>query len=78
MRPWCGLDRGPRRDEQLAYNRRALVEAASNDHLEAVRTLIAAKADVNTGLIQGEPALLRAVANGNLEMVRDLIAVGAM
>jgi ankyrin repeat protein len=47
------------------------MEASFNGHLEVVRALLAARADLNAGSI---PALYYAVAGGNLEVVRALLA----
>jgi ankyrin repeat protein len=51
----------------------ALVVAAKNDDLQAVRALIAKRANVNAPARDGSTALLWATYNSNLEMARVLI-----
>ena len=50
-----------------------LVVAAKNDDLQAVRALIAKRANVNEPARDGSTALLWATYNSNLEMARALI-----
>ena len=54
-----------------------LVAAAKDDDLQAVRALIAKRANVNEPARDGSTALLWATYNSNLEMARALIAAGA-
>ena len=54
-----------------------LVAAAKDDDLQAVRALIARRANVNELSRDGSTALLWAVFHSNLEMARALIAAGA-
>ncbi|HVH26664.1 MAG TPA: ankyrin repeat domain-containing protein [Vicinamibacterales bacterium] len=54
-----------------------LVDAARHDDLQAVRALIARRANVNEHARDGSTAILWAAANSNLEMARALIAAGA-
>ena len=54
-----------------------LVAAAKNDDLQAVRALIAKRANVNEPARDGSTALLWATYHSNLEMARALIAAGA-
>ena len=55
----------------------ALITAARNGDLQAVRALIARRADVNEPARDGSTALLLAVDNSHLEMTRALLAAGA-
>jgi uncharacterized protein len=61
----------------LAAGDNALVTAAREGNLTAVRDLIAKRADVNAPSRDGSTALLWAVYNSNLEMVRALLAAQA-
>jgi ankyrin repeat protein len=54
-----------------------LVTAARNDDLQAVRTLLAKRPDVNEHAPDGSTAILWATYHSNLEMARALIAAGA-
>jgi ankyrin repeat protein len=54
-----------------------LVDAARNDDLQAVRALIAKRANVNEHARDGSTAILWAAYHSNLEMARALIAAGA-
>ena len=54
-----------------------LVAAAQNDDLQAVRALIARRANVNEHARDGSTAILWATYHSNLEMARALIAAGA-
>lgn len=54
-----------------------LVVAAKDDDVQAVRALIAKRANVNEPTRDGSTALLWAAYHSNLEMVRALIAAGA-
>src|SRR5262245_41143307 len=55
----------------------ALVAAAKNDDLPAVRALIAKRANVSEVARDGSTALLWAIYNGNVEMTRALLSAGA-
>ena len=55
----------------------ALVAAARNDDIQAVRALIARRANVNEHARDGSTAILWAAYHSNLEMTRALIAAGA-
>jgi len=55
----------------------ALMRASQNGHLEVVRALIAAKADVKAKAVNGFTALNLASETGHLEVVRALVAVKA-
>ena len=54
-----------------------LVAAARNDDLQAVRALIAKRANVNEHARDGSTAILWAAYHSNLEMARALVAAGA-
>ncbi len=54
----------------------ALIAASSGGHLEAVRVLLAAGADVDA-VKEGRTALLVAAAGGHVEVLRELLAAGA-
>jgi ankyrin repeat protein len=54
-----------------------LVTAAESDDLQAVRALIAKRADVNEHARDGSTAILWATYHSNLDMARALIAAGA-
>jgi uncharacterized protein len=54
-----------------------LVKAAKEDDLQAVRALIAKRANINEPARDGSTALLWAAYTGNLEMTRALLAAGA-
>ena len=55
----------------------ALMAAARSNKVEAVRTLIGLKADVNLRNENGDSALLFACKNGNTELVKVLLSGGA-
>jgi ankyrin repeat protein len=55
----------------------ALITAARDGNLQAVRALIAKRADVNEKARDGATALLWAVYHNDLEMTRALLAAGA-
>jgi ankyrin repeat protein len=55
----------------------ALMLASLRGHVEAVRTLLDAKADVNAGAAQLSTALMMASQNGHLEVARILLEDGA-
>jgi ankyrin repeat protein len=55
----------------------ALVAAAKNDDLPAVRALLAKRVNVNEPARDGSTALLWSAYNSNLDMTRALIAAGA-
>src|SRR3954454_22421758 len=55
----------------------SIVEAAHRGDLEAVRSLIRARADVNKPAVDGTTALHWAVRGNNLEMVDVLVKAGA-
>jgi ankyrin repeat protein len=58
----------------------ALLHAASNDHTEAVRALLAAKADTDPYVFMlggGRTPLMLALGSGNVEMARALLQAGA-
>jgi len=55
----------------------ALMEAADNGNLHAVKNLIAAGANVNARDEDGETALMVAADEGNLAIIKVLIAAGA-
>ncbi len=54
-----------------------LVEAAKNQDLGAVRSLLQQKAEVNTPDVDGTTALIYAAHEDNLDLVKTLLAVGA-
>ncbi len=54
-----------------------VVAAAKEDDVQAVRALIAKRANVNEAARDGSTALLWAAYNSNLEMTRTLISAGA-
>jgi ankyrin repeat protein len=53
------------------------MRASENGHLEVVRTLLAAKADVNATTASGATALILASQQGHLEVVRALLDANA-
>jgi uncharacterized protein len=55
----------------------ALIQASQNGHLEVVRALLAANADVNAKLADGFTALMIASEKGHLDVVRALLAANA-
>src|SRR6516162_7673976 len=55
----------------------ALVAAAKNDDLTAVRALLAKRVNVNEPGRDGSTALLWSAYNVNLDMMRALVAAGA-
>jgi ankyrin repeat protein len=55
----------------------ALVAAARDGDLQAVRALIAKRANINEPARDGSTALLWAAYHSNVDMVRALVAAGA-
>ena len=55
----------------------ALMGASLNGHLDVVRALLAAKANVNAKYSDGMTALMMASSKGNLDLVQALLAEGA-
>lgn len=63
--------------EQMTDGSTALMWASSEGHLEIVRALLAAGADVNAERRDGLTALIFASTNGYFEIVQDLLTAGA-
>ena len=55
----------------------ALSKAAANGHVECIRELITAKAEVNSQNYDGDTALMKAAMYGHLECIRLLLIAGA-
>jgi ankyrin repeat protein len=54
-----------------------LIVAAQDGHVDVIRTLLAAKADVNAKAVNGITALVVASSSGQLDVVQALLDKGA-
>ncbi|WP_410641923.1 ankyrin repeat domain-containing protein [Amycolatopsis sp. lyj-346] len=75
-RPHSGFPRWQPADDPVEVKNEALAWAARNDRVDALRTLVAAGADVNADVYRGT-ALAWAAAQGRLDAVRTLLGLGA-